>query len=249
MEMVHPFFKSFKCWSGPSDGRYHIDFLGVKTDPRFAPELTPSPAGNVESAYPEPSPEIFEWITTVGAARNAKDRFVMAQIGGGWGAWLVRSGVAIRNKSNVPFHLIGVETDPQEYLWMRQHFADNGIDPDAHALSQGRLKGSSKIPSVKVVELEELFRQFEVLDVLYIEIQEREYEALKSSLKALNKQVRRVFIKTHAGSIDGEVEQLFRKAAWLPRWIYQTNSTWATYWGLMEFPSGCQVWLNKALLS
>jgi FkbM family methyltransferase len=46
----------------------------------------------------------------------------------------VRAARAIRQLNPMPFKCIAVEGEPQHFRWMREHFADNDLDPDDHDL-------------------------------------------------------------------------------------------------------------------
>lgn len=135
--MQHPMFAPFAPWKGESDGRFHIDFLGVKTDPKFYHEIKPTPAGEVEGALPKFGPQFYEWIATLGAARNAREKFVMVELGAGYGPWLVRGAAAVRRHQDIPIQLIGVEPHALHHQWMQEHFANNGLDPAQHTLLHG----------------------------------------------------------------------------------------------------------------
>jgi FkbM family methyltransferase len=58
------------------------------------------------------------------------------ELGAGWGTWLVAGAVAARNRGIPDLSLLGVEADPGHFGFLRQHFIDNGLDPDEHLLFQ-----------------------------------------------------------------------------------------------------------------
>lgn len=135
--MQHPMFAPFTPWVGESDGRYQIDFLGVKTDPKFWKDIKPTPAGTVQGEMPKLGPQFYEWLATLGAARNAREKFYMVELGAGYGAWLVRAAAAVKITHNIPMTLIGVEGHKLHYDWMLEHFRNNGLDPAEHRLLHG----------------------------------------------------------------------------------------------------------------
>ncbi len=51
----------------------------------------------------------------------------MIELGAGFGRWVVRGGLAARQRG-LPSRLIAVEAEPNVYGWLRQHFATNGLD-------------------------------------------------------------------------------------------------------------------------
>lgn len=141
--MQHPLLTSITPWRGISDGQFHIDFLGVKTDPKFWPDIKATPAGEVEGEMPRFGSQFHEWLATIGAARNGREKFIMAELGAGYGAWLVRAAAVIRQSSNIPMHLIGVEGHKGHHAWMLEHFRNNGLDPSQHTLLHGIVAAKS----------------------------------------------------------------------------------------------------------
>src|SRR5579863_2110322 len=77
--------------------------------------------------------EFLEAIVLVESIDNAKNTFTMVELGAGYGRWLVSAGVlANRMRKDLHLRLIGVEAENGHFQMMRQHFIDNGINPDAH---------------------------------------------------------------------------------------------------------------------
>jgi hypothetical protein len=88
-----------------------------------------------------PNEDYFEWITLVEAAVEARDHFTMIELGAGWGRWLLNGAFAVRQTSDVPVTLVGVESEPRHFAWMRQHLADNGIEPEEQKLVSAAVAG------------------------------------------------------------------------------------------------------------
>ena len=79
----HPVFARFTPWSGQSDGRFMIDFLGIRTDPRYRRQWRPTPAGPVVTRIPSPYAGYFELaavLTSVIEAREA-DQPIGSEVG------------------------------------------------------------------------------------------------------------------------------------------------------------------------
>ncbi len=55
--------------------------------------------------------EIFEWIDLLEAIEDAKDQFVMIEVGAGMGRWGGRGG-AVASTRNLPYHIFFVEAEP-----------------------------------------------------------------------------------------------------------------------------------------
>jgi FkbM family methyltransferase len=76
----------------------------------------------------------FEWVDLLESVRDARGRYVVCELGAGWGRWCVRAVRAVGLLNPMPFACIAAEAEPQHFLWMREHFSDNGVDPADHDL-------------------------------------------------------------------------------------------------------------------
>jgi FkbM family methyltransferase len=133
----HPVFSRYKPFTGEVPPFCLVDFLGAKIRHEFIAGFGPGwPEPHfVENRYPEFDEEYFEWIDLCEAVAEAEDSFTMIELGAGFGRWSVRAALAMRQiHSQMPYRLIAVEAEPVTFGWMRQHFLDNGVDPDAHSL-------------------------------------------------------------------------------------------------------------------
>lgn len=138
----HPVFREFEPWHGHAPGGYEVTFLNERIDiSRHAHwqnderrydrcSYPPYPASN--------NPDIFEWLTLLTGVLEAHGRFIMVELGAGYGRWLVAGACAIRRRRpELKVCLVGVEGDPTHYAWMQEHFRDNNIDPTEHRLVHG----------------------------------------------------------------------------------------------------------------
>jgi hypothetical protein len=127
-------FDQFEPYQGVGTRGYVTNFLGVKTSIRFTGNIAHLD-GVVESA---PSGlghwhgDMVEWAGTLSAALNARHKFVMVELGAGWGPWLVNGAFAARSRGIDQIHLIGVEADKLHFEMMLAHFRTNGLDPAKH---------------------------------------------------------------------------------------------------------------------
>lgn len=106
-----------------------VDFLGVRTRREYVAGI---PGG--ERPFPSADENYFEWIDVMEAARAARGRFAMIELGAGYGRWCARAVAALRRVNPVPYELVAVEPEPTHFRWLRQHFEDNGIDPSRYRL-------------------------------------------------------------------------------------------------------------------
>lgn len=85
--------------------------------------------------YPAVDEEYLEWLDLLESVDAAKERYVIAELGAGYGRWAVRAAKACEQRQ-VPYHLICVEAEPQHYAWLNEHLLDNNIMPKKHTLIQ-----------------------------------------------------------------------------------------------------------------
>jgi len=98
-------------------------------------------AGGMITAAPihtlEPHEDYFEWIDLLESIMAAKDRYIMMELGAGYGRWSVRAAAALGQLRGLPCHLVAVEGEPRHYRWLEQHMSDNHIPSDARTLIRG----------------------------------------------------------------------------------------------------------------
>lgn len=116
-----------------------VDLVGAQTRVHYFTKLTHKGETQFESEEVVPplppfSESYFEWVDVLESVHDARDRYVVCELGAGWGRWCVRAARAVRQLNPMPFKCIAVEAEPQHFRWMREHFADNGINPDDHDL-------------------------------------------------------------------------------------------------------------------
>jgi FkbM family methyltransferase len=130
--------RAFAPYAGPGTSGYITDFLGVRTRTSFISSL--SHHGGAVEGYPIPAnfhATGLEWAGTLRAALEAVDELVAVELGAGWGPWLVTAAKAAERRGVRRARLVGVEGSRGHVAYMREHFADNGLDPAAHALVHG----------------------------------------------------------------------------------------------------------------
>jgi len=132
----HNVFDEFGCQEGERTPEFpDVDFLGVRTRGYYPDGPCCSQGKRIVKDYPPFNEEYFEWIDLLESVKEARDKFVMIELGAGYGTWLVRAALAVQRYHRVlPFLLVGVEGEPTHFKWMRQHFHDNGLDPEEHRL-------------------------------------------------------------------------------------------------------------------
>jgi FkbM family methyltransferase len=115
-----------------------IDFIGTHKrshyDAGISGAAPPRPAGQITPNYPAFDEEYFEWVDLLESVDEAVDRFVMVELGAGYGRWSVRGAVAARRRTGLQIMSVAVEPEPDHFRWMVEHFRDNAFDPREHEL-------------------------------------------------------------------------------------------------------------------
>jgi hypothetical protein len=142
LHLYQPLLEALEPWRGFVPAGFSADFLGILTDAHFRTMYGTDPeksgGGFVNTEFPPMHGSNGEWwfetVNWLEAAREARDRFVMITLGACYGAQAVGAYRALQIVNPLPCKLVAVEPVPENYLWVRKHFRDNGIDPDAHWL-------------------------------------------------------------------------------------------------------------------
>jgi FkbM family methyltransferase len=116
---------------------HYVNFLGVAVPTKVFPFLEDK-GGQLD---PVPIPANFhadmaEWAASLRAVDLAKGRFVMLELGCGWGCWMNNTGVAAKARG-LSRQLIGIEADDKHLNFARETLAANGISEDEFVLLQG----------------------------------------------------------------------------------------------------------------
>lgn len=138
----HPVFSEFVPYCGDVPQGFQVDFIGALMCCDFIHGAGAYPS-KIETSYPPIDEEYFEWIDILESVRRAQGQYVMFELGAGYGRWAVRAACALKNRAAIPIHLVAVEAEPTHFRWLREHFRNNGLDPEAHALIQGVVSDKS----------------------------------------------------------------------------------------------------------
>lgn len=281
----HPVFSKFELLpSRTISPEYHWVFLGqiirksYETGVVLALGLTPIeyPPNQLRiMGYPAVDNEYFEWIDVLEASVLAQNTFTMIELGAGYGRWLVRAALAVRQyHGNLPLKLVGVEAEPTHFRWMQEHLRDNGINPDDHllieaavdeqdgevlfcvgkpeesyaqAIAEASIAVSESVQRVKAVSLNHILAQVDEVDLIDADVQGAEFAVFRSAMDAMNRKVKRVHIGTHSSDIEQELRSLFRQHSWYKLNDFAQQATVSTEWGEITFDDGVQTWINPRL--
>lgn len=132
---------------------FAINALGARARQNYLP------AGRFDVANRLAVNELmFEWITIAETIQAAGDRYVMADLGAGYGRWLVNAALLARRFRRAPF-VIGVEAEDTHFSWMKEHLADNGISVAEHLLFHAPITGKHQYVPFTVGHAREWYGQ------------------------------------------------------------------------------------------
>lgn len=120
-------------WSGHTNGRFHVDFLGVRTHADFFTGLRPAAAGRLRTSPPAVSELLMEYAACLLAVSANRSGCTVLELGAAWGVWTARA-TAVARQLRVPLRSIAVEPMPAQIDFMRRHYATNGLRGDCHRI-------------------------------------------------------------------------------------------------------------------
>jgi FkbM family methyltransferase len=121
------------------------NFVGLKIAPEYMPECVRNRVGTVEC-----SPIPANWhadISEFGAVfraldLNADNRFIMGEMGCGWGCWMGISGL-VAKKRGLDVKLYGIEGDKRHISWAKENMVNNGFSEKEYAVVEGIASATS----------------------------------------------------------------------------------------------------------
>lgn len=264
----HPVFSKFQRAKSVGTGRHVFDFIGAATDSSFKRgwERFVAPSGAVvQPAYPVVNEHYFDWIATLMAVDRASGVFRMAELGAGWAPWLVRAGLAARQRPEIErMELVAVEADRTHCDWAVQHLRENSIDgPDvlvvygAMADRPGTIRfpkinnpdedygastraSSDEYVEVPALTLTDVLGRFSgPVDFVHIDIQGSEYDVIPAAMSLLRDMVKTVMVGTHI-SLDKHnwIARHFRNHGWREIYNFERNGVCDTEFGQVKFGDG-----------
>ena len=254
---MHPIFEKFTPYSGMVESGYMADVVGVKTKVSyFSSNHIESHVENCK--YPEFNEEFFEWADVFESVFLAKDSYVMAELGAGWGRWLSRAYFACKQMyADMPCHVIGVEAEPTHFQWLKEHCAFNNIPatlieaavddaPGEVGFYTGKptewygqcIGGETK---VKSIDLKCILNSHDRFDLIDMDVQNFEFKILNAAKDLIHK-VKRFHIGTHSKEVEEQLRELFKD--WLCVNDYSLFTKHKTIYGESDFNDGVQTWIN-----
>ncbi|MGN7829743.1 FkbM family methyltransferase [Agrobacterium radiobacter] len=123
----HQVFNSFRNCEEPANEQFWFDYIGTRIDRSFH-SVKFDMTGVTKVPIPIIDEEYFEWVDILQSASEAKGRFVVVELGAGYGRWAARACLAARQRGVADINAILVEAEPVHAEWSAQHMRNNGID-------------------------------------------------------------------------------------------------------------------------
>ncbi len=139
----HPIFSQFSAFKGTAAAGCDRDYIGATARRSYLAAPPRDMPIQVDVPLPAFDEEYFEWIDLLESVAAARGQYTMMELGAGYGRWSIRAALAARQRGTIPCRLIAVEAEPVHFEWLRTHFRDNGLDPDAHTLLQAAVSDST----------------------------------------------------------------------------------------------------------
>ncbi|HSK40878.1 MAG TPA: hypothetical protein VK943_14015, partial [Arenibaculum sp.] len=152
----HPVFDRFERAAPFDDEHFHHNFMGAKVRHAYERRLAEIAPGlgaaategvmssgrsaqhDADPSYPlRLSEDYFEWIDLLEAIDEARGRFVMIEVGAGYGRWIANAAASVRRRrAGAPLEcrFTAVEASSSRFCWIAQHLRDNAIAPQDHRL-------------------------------------------------------------------------------------------------------------------
>jgi len=92
---------------------------------------------------PDCDENYFGWIDVIEAVLAAKGRFVMIELGAGYGRWLLSAVGVLRHLNPIDYRLIAVEAEPTHFKWLKEHMLANEVKPENCELINAAIGGKS----------------------------------------------------------------------------------------------------------
>jgi FkbM family methyltransferase len=119
-----------------------VTWCGSIVRKSFFRDLEAEPEHTRLGIQPPLDEELFEWHSLASAIRDARGRFTFVELGAGFCRWAVSAAVACRRLA-LPCDLIAVEAEPDHFVMMKQHFADNDLDWREHRLIEAAISAQA----------------------------------------------------------------------------------------------------------
>jgi FkbM family methyltransferase len=147
---------------------------------------------------------------------------------------------------------IGTEEHHTPSLWYGQMIRPQQKEKVMKGTTYGgyqvhRDKRGWKSISVPQVDLQSILKDCRRVDLMDLDVQHQELNALSPAIGELNAKVKRIHIGTHSSEIEAGLRTLFGRHGWQCLADYPGRGVRETPWGMIDFDDGVQSWLNPGI--
>lgn len=101
--------------------------------------------------------------------------------------------------------------------------------------------------AVPCLSIEAILESIELVDLIDMDVQGAEADAVRGSREALCAKVKRIHIGTHSTAIEWDLARLFSGMGWVCANNFPCGRTVQTHYGPISFGDGVQTWINPLL--
>ncbi|MGH7660254.1 MAG: hypothetical protein ACRENA_04960 [Vulcanimicrobiaceae bacterium] len=105
-------------------------------------------------------------------------------------------------------------------------------------------QGAIKVPQFAAAKL---FRTYDKIDLVDLDVQGEEFIVLYGGIEELNKRAKRLHIGTHGADIEANLREMLTANRWVCLRDYACGATVETPVGKIYFQDGIQTWINPRL--
>jgi len=107
---------------------------------------------------------------------------------------------------------------------------------------------NAKIVEVKGLSINTILKTVNYVDLMDMDIQGAELDAIRGSLFTLNDKVKRLHIATHSKEIEESIYDILSKEGWICCNNFPAKKTIETHFGIVFLPyDGIQTWINLSI--
>jgi hypothetical protein len=145
----HPIFNEIAPYVGPRPAGMLLDYCGAKFPGVWDGQShVEEIVGNWRLPLPQFDEEYFEIVDLLESVRDARDQYVMMELGAGYGRWGVRAGLAAKRAELKDIQLVFAEAEPRHAAWLREAVAINGLEKESTIVEKAVAYDGNPVPFV-----------------------------------------------------------------------------------------------------
>jgi FkbM family methyltransferase len=144
----------------------------------------------------------------------------------------------------------GVVAGTQESVWFQsgtpsEWYGQAIIEAgQAHHLIESGAAESTPVRQMRPISLDSTFAELESVDLLDLDIQGAEADAIEQSIDSIERKVKAVYVSTHSEEVERRLRALFLTRGWFPVFDYSLSSSPRTPYGTIQLKDGAQLWMT-----